>query len=147
MFYSKTTCGFYTREIHGDNIPADAVEITAEQHMSLMQWQSEGKIITADENGYPVLIDPPPTPAPEPKSRFTSLEYLDRFTQDEQEAIVGATYSNVQIKLYYDRLLAATFIDLDDPRTEAGIDALIAAELLAPDRKAALMQPEEIANV
>lgn len=81
------------------------------------------------------------------KTQFTSLEYLDRFTQDEQEAIVGATYSNVQIKLYYDRLLAATFIDLDDPRTEAGIDALIAAELLAPDRKAALMQPEEIANV
>lgn len=78
------------------------------------------------------------------KTQFSSLEYLDRFTQIEQEAIVGATYSNVQIKLYYDRLLAATFIDLDDPRTEAGIDALIAAELLAPERKAALLEPENV---
>ncbi len=42
MFYSKATNGFYTREIHGDNILADAVEITVEQHASLIQKQSEG---------------------------------------------------------------------------------------------------------
>lgn len=62
MYYSKQTNGFYTREIHGDNIPADAVEITKEQHAALLQGQSEGKVIAADENGYPVLIDPPPAP-------------------------------------------------------------------------------------
>lgn len=63
MYYSKQTNGFYTREIHGDNIPADAVEITPEQHAALLQGQSEGKVITADENGYPILQDPPqPTP-------------------------------------------------------------------------------------
>lgn len=62
-FYSKTTGGFYTREIHGDNIPADAVEITPEQHAALMAGQAEGKQITADENGHPILVDPPaPTP-------------------------------------------------------------------------------------
>ena len=59
MHYSKQTGGFYTREIHGDNIPPDAVEITPEQHAALLQGQSEGKQITADENGYPVLVDPP----------------------------------------------------------------------------------------
>lgn len=59
MFYSKTTGGFYTSEIHGDNIPADAVEITAEQHAAMLQGQSEGKQITADENGFPILVDPP----------------------------------------------------------------------------------------
>jgi len=26
MFYSKSTGGFYSREIHGDNMPADAVD-------------------------------------------------------------------------------------------------------------------------
>ena len=60
MFYSKLTGGFYDREIHGDNIPADAVEITAEQHAALMAGQAEGKVIAADENGYPILQDPPP---------------------------------------------------------------------------------------
>ena len=59
MFYSKLTGGFYTTEIHGDNSPADAVEITAEQHAALLDGQSQGKVIAADENGYPVLIDPP----------------------------------------------------------------------------------------
>lgn len=32
MFYAKSTGGFYVRGIHGNNIPADAVEITNEEH-------------------------------------------------------------------------------------------------------------------
>lgn len=59
MYYSKQTGGFYAQEIHGDNIPSDAVEITAEQHAELLHGQSEGKWIEADENGYPTLVDPP----------------------------------------------------------------------------------------
>lgn len=59
MFYSKTTGGFYDSSIHGDNIPADAVEITNEDHAALMQGQSAGLAIGADENGHPVLIIPP----------------------------------------------------------------------------------------
>ena len=59
MFYSKQTGGFYSREIHGDNIPADAVEITSEHHRELIEGQSQGKRITADENGFPALADPP----------------------------------------------------------------------------------------
>lgn len=62
MFYSAQTGGFYTREIHGDNIPEDAVEISAEEHVALIEGQSQGKRIVADENGCPVLADPlPPT--------------------------------------------------------------------------------------
>lgn len=60
MFYSATTGGFYTAEIHGNNIPVDAVEITAEQHAALIEGQSQGKRIVADEAGHPVLVDPPP---------------------------------------------------------------------------------------
>lgn len=59
MYYAKQTNGFYTRELHGDNIPAGAIEITPEQHAALLQGQSEGKLIAADENGYPILVDPP----------------------------------------------------------------------------------------
>ena len=52
MLYSKLTNGFYTREIHGDDVPDDAVEITAEQHAALLTGQSAGQLITADESGY-----------------------------------------------------------------------------------------------
>lgn len=60
MFYSKSSRGFYNNDIHGENIHEDAVEITPEQHAALLEGQSQGKIISADENGYPILIDPPP---------------------------------------------------------------------------------------
>lgn len=64
MFYSKSSGGFYSREINGDNIPDDCVEITAEYHAVLIEGQSQGKLIQADANGKPVLADPPaPTQA------------------------------------------------------------------------------------
>ena len=63
MYYSKQTNGFYTPEIHGNNIPADAVEITPEQHAALIDGQSQGKVIAADADGRPVLQDPPPLTA------------------------------------------------------------------------------------
>lgn len=80
--------------------------------------------------------------APPPKTQFTSLEFLDRFSEAEQLAVVTATMTNPVIKLWYDRLLAASFIDLVDPRTEEGIDALIAADLIATERKQQLLEPQ-----
>lgn len=65
MFYSKDTGGFYSREIHGDAIPSDAVEITASEHSALLEGQSQGKLIQADANGKPVLADPAPSSASE----------------------------------------------------------------------------------
>jgi hypothetical protein len=63
MFYSAQTAGFYDPAIHGDNIPTDAVQITAEQHAELIAGQSAGQIIAPDADGRPVLVDPPaPTP-------------------------------------------------------------------------------------
>lgn len=64
MYYSASTKGFYAREIHGDNMPADVVEITTEEHLDLLAGQAAGKIIEADNDGRPVLVDPPP-PTPE----------------------------------------------------------------------------------
>lgn len=59
MFYSKSTGGFYTAEIHGDNMPDDVVKITVEEHVALLEGQSQGKFIDFDEAGRPFLADPP----------------------------------------------------------------------------------------
>ena len=64
MYYSKATGGFYDRSIHGDAVPVDAVEITAEEHAALLEAQSNGQQIGADETGYPVaiaVVPPEPT--------------------------------------------------------------------------------------
>lgn len=62
MLYAESTGGFYYPAIHGSFVPADAVEITDEEHAALLAGQSEGKRIVADESGHPVLVDPPLSP-------------------------------------------------------------------------------------
>lgn len=71
--------------------------------------------------------------------RFVPLEFLNLFTEAEQLAVVQASLSNAAVKLWYDRVLAATYITLDDPRVEAGLDALVGAGLLTPERKLAVL--------
>lgn len=56
MLYSKTTNAFYSREINGNSIPTDAIEISDATYQEMMLGQSEGKQIVSDANGYPVLI-------------------------------------------------------------------------------------------
>lgn len=62
MYYAKSTGGFYSREINGINIPADAVEISDATHEALFVGQSAGKVITSNAAGFPVLSDPVPIP-------------------------------------------------------------------------------------
>lgn len=75
MFYSKSTGGFYSVEIHGVNVPDDAVEISADEHVNLMNGQGAGKRIVADKNGRPVLSEPiPPSDAELTRAKIFTLE-------------------------------------------------------------------------
>lgn len=60
IYFSKKTRGFYNVTIHGNNMPADVVKITNEEHAALLEGQSQGKLIDFDEAGRPVLVDPAP---------------------------------------------------------------------------------------
>lgn len=60
MYYSKSTGGFYSTKINADNIPADVVEITPEQHADFVQAKSRGMQVVADADGNLIAIDPPP---------------------------------------------------------------------------------------
>lgn len=65
MYYAKSTGGFYDKEIHGENMPADAVEISEAQHRALLDGQANGKVIAADSAGRPVLVKKPAPTAEE----------------------------------------------------------------------------------
>lgn len=63
--YSPAAHAFYAPEFEADYRaggawPADGVEITDELHAELLEAQSAGKVITADEDGNPIAVDPPP---------------------------------------------------------------------------------------
>lgn len=63
MFYSKTTNAFYDenlKDIYNGSWPDDVIEITKENYQYLLNGQSDGKLITADKDGNPVLVDQPP---------------------------------------------------------------------------------------
>lgn len=107
-------------------IPADEAN---NDYQSYLAWLAEGNT--------PEPADPLP---PAPQKQLTSLEFLDLFTESEQLAVATAAMQSAQVKLWYDRTLAAMFITLADPRTEAGLSSLVVAELLTEDRKAAIVE-------
>ena len=81
-----------------------------------------------------------PPPATSQPKQLTSLEFLDLFTEAEQVAVATAAMQSAQVKLWYDRTLAAMFITLADPRAEAGLTALVDAGMLTAERKAEIVE-------
>ena len=59
MHYSETTGWFYSATTHKGLIPSDAVEITEEYYMALLEGQKTGKVIVPGLSGLPELADPP----------------------------------------------------------------------------------------
>jgi hypothetical protein len=99
------------------------------------------------------VIDPnPPTPSwhvdvpdvqaeqPQPAPRtITKLEYMNRFHDDELAALYTAAKSAVQIEIWLEKFKLAEFIDLDDPRTVAGVQALEASHLIGVGRASEIL--------
>lgn len=100
IFYSASTNGFYDSAIHGDAIPAGAVQITAEQHEALLTAQSQGKRIRPDGSGHPEAIDPPPAGITVPvfvSPRQAKLALLQHGLLDQVEAAIAAADRATQI--------------------------------------------------
>lgn len=93
-YYSASTGGFYASEIHGDNIPADAKEITDEQHAILLEGQSSGSVITAGKDGYPTLTEPVPH-VPTKEEEFAALEQTRKNFIAEVDSISPAQWFGI----------------------------------------------------
>jgi hypothetical protein len=70
-------------------------------------------------------VDPP-----EPRLVW-ALEFLDRFSEATQLAVVSAAQQNPSIRLWYDRLLANGSVDLNNARLIAGLNAMRDAGLMS----------------
>lgn len=95
-YYSRSTNGFYAHGMH-DTLPVDVIEITQAQHQELIFGQSNGKIISSDENGKPVLIDPPqPTTeqlAEQARSKRDSLLRSTDWTQVPDAPVIQSDWA------------------------------------------------------
>jgi hypothetical protein len=67
---------------------------------------------------------------PEPRLVW-ALDFLDRFSEATQLAVVSAAQQNPSIRLWYDRLLANGSVDLNNARLIAGLNAMRDAGLMS----------------
>lgn len=65
VLFSPSTCGAYVPGINDVDIPQDAIEIPKAYWLSLLQQLalSPKRISVNADNGYPILVDPPPLTA------------------------------------------------------------------------------------
>ena len=124
MHYSPSHNSFYLPEIHGDNIPTDAVEITEAEHAALLEGQAQGKRIVADENGYPVLQDPPALTLDEAKQ--VKLAEINAVCDAEIGAI-KATYPDTEVMSWDKQEREARALVLDATADTPLIDAIASA--------------------
>ena len=61
-YFNPYDMAFYSDELYS-NIPSQAVPLSDEQYIALLNGQAQGKQIIADKTGHPVLIDPQPSAA------------------------------------------------------------------------------------
>jgi len=87
-FYSKETKGFYSDDLH-DKMPEDAVQITDETYAQLLAGQETGKVISADKDGNPILIDRKPPSKEEKAKRDIMLLEAEITPRRIREAVLG----------------------------------------------------------
>ncbi len=88
-YYALSAHGFFDSEIH-TNLPADAVEISEDEHHALLDAQTKGLVIEADENGFPVAR----ARVASPEEQQASLAHQARLLLRE---------SDVEVLLCYER--------------------------------------------
>ncbi|MBX3524594.1 MAG: hypothetical protein KF904_00145 [Rhodoblastus sp.] len=113
----------------GAHIPED--EANADWR-AFREWQASGKTASP--------YQPPPS-APQPET-VSWMDFVGLFAPAELMAIATSTDPSVAVF----RLMATGLggdLVLGDPRVAAGLDALVAAGLIEPDRKAQVLAREK----
>jgi len=57
LYYSPSSKGFYSSELHGDGMPTDCIEVAEEKYAELLEGEGIGKEIYLNENQQLVLSD------------------------------------------------------------------------------------------
>lgn len=123
----------------------------------MIRARSRGVAVALEINGEVFAVSPddprlvgveiepyePPAPPPPPPVRVISaLSFLERLTPDERIRIRRAAKVSEGLEDWLDMLRAAQEVDLDDPRTVSGLNAMVNAGLLSPKRRDEILEIE-----
>ena len=89
----------------------------------------------------------PPDPYVGRPPVITRLAMIDRFSDSEYMEIISASKTDVEVQIWYDKFSLANTVNLLDPRTISGINALVGKSLLTQVRADSILtdpvQPTE----
>ena len=91
MLYSPSTGGFYSREIHGDATPIDAIEISDELYRA-----TAGQNVVPDADGLPSVYVPEP---PSVEQRIAGLQSAVQAHLDAPARALG--YDDIKTAITY----------------------------------------------
>ena len=91
------------------------------------------------EQVNPAWAQADPVPAPDPvpavESRvITKLAYMNRFTDAELATIFTVSKTEVAVEIWLEKFKVAEFVDLADPVTQGGVNALESFGLIGAGR-------------
>ncbi len=95
---------------------------------------ADAAFMEANYPGRYALVGPAPAPPPLPPI-ITKIAMLTRFTDAEYVGILAAAKTDVEVEGWLGRFNAANTINLEDSRTIAGTDLLVAKGLLTQNRQ------------
>ncbi len=102
-------------------------DVTSLSPQPVAGWSFSGTVFSA-----------PPVVAPA-SPKLTSLQFMALLTTAEQNAIATAAQSNAAVLVWLLKISGATYVDLGDPSTIGGVDAMSAAGLLTAARAAEIL--------
>lgn len=88
--YSPSTGGFYHSDIHGSDMPSDAVAISAARHAQLMAAQAQGQTIAPNAAGKPVDVAPAPPSMEALRAERNRLLAASDYTQMSDAPLTAA---------------------------------------------------------
>ncbi len=142
MRYALIKNGFVQNVIVAD--PSFVATLSGYSHIEALDKPGEQKVAGPGwaYNAVTGEFTAPPDMGTDPGQRTISvLAFRSRFTPDEKVAIYTAAKSSVEIQIWLDDLAAAqnNEVNLDDPRTIDGANALEGAGLIGPGRAAEVL--------
>ncbi|WP_207283747.1 phage tail assembly chaperone [Pseudomonas sp. FW300-N2F2] len=106
VLFSPSTCGAYVPGINTSDIPEDVIEIPRAYWLSLLQQLavSPKRISVNPDNGYPILMDPPPLTVEQATAneyawrngQLTATDRLIARDRDEMDDGGGTTLDQTQ---------------------------------------------------
>lgn len=97
---------------------------------------------TTDEEyaSYGIIYAADPIIVVEPKTKFTRLEFFQKFTNTELVNIYTTAKTDIQIEIMLDQLKMASYIDVTDPTTITGVNSLEQFGLIETGRAATILE-------